>query len=339
MTKDNAAFEYFRNFKKDIKNVIGQEQVTEGPLHAVSAGYSQQQVNQQVAQQQVNQQVAQQPVASQPVTQPVSQPVVQEIPVAQPVSQQPISQPVVQQAVQETPVSQPVVSQPVVTQPVVNQPVVNQPVESENVVHQQVVQEPVTQPVVQEPIVQEPIVQESVTQQVTQQVAQPVTQQVTQPVTQDPNVQKVSVIQPVQPQMDLAHMDLLGNPTLPVDKERLSNSPSVMSLINKCSNKQAWNISLEVVFDNIRLEINADDITDAVIQFRIQCTESLLSRLTGSICISYKEKLNLFSSKVDSEFYNELSIKNYITFAPNKVTVGEAIKLIFSRVGLNYLLN
>lgn len=333
MTKDNAAFEYFRNFKKDIKNVIGQEQVTEGPLHAVSAGYSQQQVNQQVAQQ---------PVASQPVTQqPVSQPVVQEMPVTQqPVNQQSVSQPVVQQAVQETPVSQPVVSQPVVSQPVasqpvtqqpvVQQPVVSQPVESENVVHQ-----PVTQPVVQEPVtqpvVQEPVVQESVTQ--------PVTQQVTQPVTQDPNVQKVSVIQPVQPQMDLAHMDLLGNPTLPVDKERLSNSPSVMSLINKCSNKQAWNISLEVVFDNIRLEINADDITDAVIQFRIQCTESLLSRYTGSICISYKEKLNLFSSKVDSEFYNELSIKNYITFAPNKVTVGEAIKLIFSRVGLNYLLN
>lgn len=321
MTKDNAAFEYFRNFKKDIKNVIGQEQVTEGPLHAVSAGYSQQQVNQQVAQQ---------PVASQPVTQPVSQPVVQETPVTQPVTQQPvsqpISQPVVQQAVQETPVSQPVVQQPVVSkpvtqQPVVQQPVVSQPVESENVVHQ--------------PVVQEPIVQETVTQP----VAQPVTQQVTQPVTQDPNVQEVSVIQPVQPQMDLAHMDLLGNPTLPVDKERLSNSPSVMSLINKCSNKQAWNISLEVVFDNIRLEINADDITDAVIQFRIQCTESLLSRYTGSICISYKEKLNLVSSKVDSEFYNELSIKNYITFAPNKVTVGEAIKLIFSRVGLNYLLN
>ena len=336
MTKDNAAFEYFRNFKKDIKNVIGQEQVTEGPLHAVSAGYSQQQVNQQVAQQ---------PVASQPVTQPVSQPVVQETPVTQPVTQQPvsqpISQPVVQQAVQETPVSQPVVQQPVVSQPVtqqpvtqqpvVQQPVVSQPVESENVIHQPVtqpvVQEPVTQPVVTQPVVQEPIVQETVTQQVTQ------------PVTQDPNVQEVSVIQPVQPQMDLAHMDLLGNPTLPVDKERLSNSPSVMSLINKCSNKQAWNISLEVVFDNIRLEINADDITDAVIQFRIQCTESLLSRYTGSICISYKEKLNLVSSKVDSEFYNELSIKNYITFAPNKVTVGEAIKLIFSRVGLNYLLN
>lgn len=338
MTKDNAAFEYFRNFKKDIKNVIGQEQVTEGPLHAVSAGYSQQQVNQQVAQQSVASQPVTQPV-SQPVSQPVAQPVVQEIPVAQPVSQQPISQPVVQQAVQETPVSQPVVQQPVVSQPVTQQPVTQQPVESENVVHQPIVQEPVTQPVVQEPVtqpvVQEPIVQESVTQQVTQ----PVTQQVTQPVTQDPNVQKVSVIQPVQPQMDLAHMDLLGNPTLPVDKERLSNSPSVMSLINKCSNKQAWNISLEVVFDNIRLEINADDITDAVIQFRIQCTESLLSRYTGSICISYKEKLNLFSSKVDSEFYNELSIKNYITFAPSKVTVGEAIKLIFSRVGLNYLLN
>ena len=330
MTKDNAAFEYFRNFKKDIKNVIGQEQVTEGPLHAVSAGYSQQQVNQQVAQQPV----ASQPVA-QPVSQPVTQPVVQEIPVTQQPVTQPVSQPVVQQAVQETPVSQPVASQPVVNQqPVTQQPVVSQPVESENVVHQPVVQEPVTQPVVQEPIVQE-----SVTQPVTQQVTQPVTQQVTQPVTQDPNVQKVSVIQPVQPQMDLAHMDLLGNPTLPVDKERLSNSPSVMSLINKCSNKQAWNISLEVVFDNIRLEINADDITDAVIQFRIQCTESLLSRYTGSICISYKEKLNLFSSKVDSEFYNELSIKNYITFAPSKVTVGEAIKLIFSRVGLNYLLN
>ena len=322
MTKDNAAFEYFRNFKKDIKNVIGQEQVTEGPLHAVSAGYSQQQVNQQVAQQPV----ASQPVA-QPVSQPVTQPVVQEIPVTQQPVTQPVSQPVVQQAVQETPVSQPVASQPVVNQqPVTQQPVVSQPVESENVVHQPVVQEPVTQPVVQEPIVQES-------------VTQPVTQQVTQPVTQDPNVQKVSVIQPVQPQMDLAHMDLLGNPTLPVDKERLSNSPSVMSLINKCSNKQAWNISLEVVFDNIRLEINADDITDAVIQFRIQCTESLLSRYTGSICISYKEKLNLFSSKVDSEFYNELSIKNYITFAPSKVTVGEAIKLIFSRVGLNYLLN
>lgn len=331
MTKDNAAFEYFRNFKKDIKNVIGQEQVVEGPLHAVSAGYSQQQVNQQVAQP-----VSQQPVASQPVT--------QEMPVTQPVTQKPVSQPtsqpVVQQAVQETPVSQPVVSQPVTQQPVVSQPVtqqsvvqqpvVSQPVESENMIHQ-----PVTQPVVQEtvhqPVVQEPVVQESVTQ--------PVTQQVTQPVTQDPNVQEVSVIQPVQPQMDLAHMDLLGNPTLPVDKERLSNSPSVMSLINKCSNKQAWNISLEVVFDNIRLEINADDITDAVIQFRIQCTESLLSRYTGSICINYKEKLNLVSSKVDSEFYNELSIKNYITFAPNKVTVGEAIKLIFSRVGLNYLLN
>ena len=320
MTKDNAAFEYFRNFKKDIKNVIGQEQAVEGPLHAVSAGYSQQQVNQQVAQQ---------PVASQPV--------VQEMPVTQqPVTQQPVSQPVVQQAVQETPVSQPVVSQQPVTQqpvvsqpvsqPVVSQPVASQPIESENVVHQPVVQEPITQPVSQ-PVVQEPVVRETVTQPVTQ------------PVTQDPNVQKVSVIQPVQPQMDLAHMDLLGNPTLPVDKERLSNSPSVMSLINKCSNKQAWNISLEVVFDNIRLEINADDITDAVIQFRIQCTESLLSRFTGSICISYKEKLNLFSSKVDSEFYNELSIKNYITFAPNKVTVGEAIKLIFSRVGLNYLLN
>ena len=330
MTKDNAAFEYFRNFKKDIKNVIGQEQAVEGPLHAVSAGYSQQQVNQQVAQQ---------PVASQPVVQemPVTQQPVTQQPVSQPVVQQAVQEtPVVQQAVQETPVSQPVVSQQPVTQqpvvsqpvsqPVVSQPVASQPIESENVVHQPVVQEPITQPVSQ-PVVQEPVVRETVTQPVTQ------------PVTQDPNVQKVSVIQPVQPQMDLAHMDLLGNPTLPVDKERLSNSPSVMSLINKCSNKQAWNISLEVVFDNIRLEINADDITDAVIQFRIQCTESLLSRFTGSICISYKEKLNLFSSKVDSEFYNELSIKNYITFAPNKVTVGEAIKLIFSRVGLNYLLN
>ena len=317
MTKDNTAFEYFRNFKKDIKNVIGQEQVTEGPLHAASAGYSQQQVVQQPVSQ---------PVSQQPISQPVNQQAVQETPVSQPVVNQ---QPVVSQ-----PVSQPVVSQPVASQPVIQQPVVNQTVESDNVIQPTVQDNAVHQPVVHQPVVQDNVTQEPNTQQTPTQ--EPNGQQ---SVTQQPVGQKVSVIQPVQPQMNLAHMDLLGNPTLPVDKERLSNSPSVMSLINKCSNKQAWNISLEVVFDNVRLEINADDITDAVIQFRIQCTESLLSRYTGSICISYKEKLNLFSSKVDSEFYNELSIKNYITFAPNKVTVGEAIKLIFSRVGLNYLLN
>lgn len=151
--------------------------------------------------------------------------------------------------------------------------------------------------------------------------------------------QPVGMIRPNPNGQTMAPMDLTNDSTLPIDRGRLNNNPSVLSLINKCCNSNPGNIYLELVFDNYRMEINAFDTTDAVNRFRQQCTEDVLVRLTDSISICYTERLNMFSSKIKLELYNELTIKNYVNFSPNKVTVGEAIRLLFSRLGLGYLIS
>lgn len=119
----------------------------------------------------------------------------------------------------------------------------------------------------------------------------------------------------------------------------LNHMPSVLSLINTSCESYEPAIYLEIIFDTGKIEITAVDSSDAINQFREKCTIDVIKSTTGSFSIVYRERLSSFSNRVGVKFFNDLNIENYSNFSPHKLPIGSAIKMLFGRLGLNYLIN